>query len=83
MKEQYNIKCKHFQCDSGRIYELPSEACVFCEYCTDIFWDYTHGIYKLYCEKQHPAVEFGNVPCICKKFRPDLVTEDIIENREA
>ena len=36
MKEQNNIKCKHFQCVSGMLYELPEEACVFCEYCTDI-----------------------------------------------
>lgn len=77
--EQYQVK--HFQCDSGRIYELPSEACVFCEHCTDIFWDYSHGIYMLICCEEQSAVEFGNVPCICKKFIPDLVTEDILENR--
>ena len=73
---------KHFQCDSGRVYELPDQACVFCKFCTDIFWDYSHGIYMLYCDADQPAREFGNVPCICKHFEADLVTEDILENRE-
>ena len=72
---------KHFQCDSGRLYELPERACVFCIFCTDIFWDYSSGIYKLYCEHQCAAAEFGNVPCVCKHFQEDLVCEDIIENR--
>lgn len=73
---------KHFQCESGKIYKLPDKACVFCQSCTDIFWDYTHGIYALVCEKDNKAAEFGNVPCICKDFEADLVTEDILENRE-
>ena len=72
---------KHYQCDSGRLYELPERACVFCTHCTDIFWDFSHGIYKLYCEHHCKAAEFGNVPCICKRFDEDLVDEDIIENR--
>ena len=25
--------------------------CVFCDYCTDIFWDYTNLIYMIICEK--------------------------------
>lgn len=62
---------KEFRCDSGKIYNLPDEACVFCQYCTDIFWDYSHGIYMLLCEKSNHAVDFGNVPCICKDFMTD------------
>lgn len=24
--------------------------CVFCEHCTDVFWDYSNLIYMLFCE---------------------------------
>lgn len=73
---------KRFLCDSGRQYNLPDEACVFCIHCTDIFWDYTHGIYMLACSENSPAKDFGNVPCICKDFKADLESEDILENKE-
>ena len=29
---------------------LPRKHCVFCEHCTDIWWDYTHGIYGIFCD---------------------------------
>ena len=76
------MKYKHFECDSGKLYKLPEEACVFCMFCTDIFWDYTHGIYALICDANKHEADFGNVPCICKHFQADLVCEDILENRE-
>lgn len=27
--------------------------CVFCEHCTDVFWDYTNLIYMIHCEEEH------------------------------
>lgn len=27
--------------------------CVFCDHCTDIFWDYTNLIYAIRCEEEH------------------------------
>lgn len=27
------------------------DNCVFCKHCTDMFWDYTHGPYMIFCEK--------------------------------
>lgn len=24
--------------------------CVFCKHCTDIYWDYTHLIYMIFCD---------------------------------
>lgn len=32
-------------------YDLPDHACVFCKHCTDVFWDYSNGIYNLFCDK--------------------------------
>lgn len=27
--------------------------CVFCEHCTDIFWDYSNLIYAIACNEEH------------------------------
>lgn len=27
------------------------KACFFCDHCTDIYWDYSHGPYAFVCEK--------------------------------
>lgn len=34
----------------GVIVNAPDNSCLFCNHCTDIFWDYTNGIYNTYCE---------------------------------
>lgn len=36
--------------DGGPTILLPENDCVFCSHCTDIFWDYTNGIYLKVCE---------------------------------
>ena len=41
---------KEFECANGRTYLLPENHCAFCEYCTDIFFDYTNGPYMFICE---------------------------------
>ena len=36
----------------GMVFGLkPRKCCLICKHCTDIFWDYTHGPYMLFCEK--------------------------------
>ena len=27
--------------------------CVFCKHCTEIYWDYTHLIYMIFCDNDH------------------------------
>lgn len=34
--------------------------CMFCEHCTDVFWDYTNLIYIIHCEKEH---DIWDRPC--------------------
>lgn len=41
-------KKKLYKCGPHN-YMLPKTACVFCNHCTDVFWDY-HGIYALICD---------------------------------
>ena len=43
MKKQANVK--PWKCENGRTYLMPEKHCVFCEHCTDIFYDYTNGPY--------------------------------------
>lgn len=33
-----------------RTYKCPHKACVFCDHCTDVWWDYSNGPYMMVCE---------------------------------
>ena len=33
----------------GRRYFCDDRCCLFCSHCTDVFYDYTNGIYLLFC----------------------------------
>ena len=40
--------------EGGFYIKVKSEKdCVFCDHCTDIFWDYTHLIYGIACDEGH------------------------------
>ena len=47
--EEMKYECGPFK------YNLPGHACVFCKHCSDVFWDYSHGIYGLFCDKDNLA----------------------------
>jgi hypothetical protein len=68
-----NVRHRDFQCQYGFIkgykYHLPYTACVFCKHCTDIFWDFSGGIYGLICEKNMDIRQIkGNITGECKHF---------------
>lgn len=68
-----SVRHRDFQCQDGFIkgykYHLPYTACVFCKHCTDIFWDFSGGIYGLICEKSMDIREIkGNITGECKQF---------------
>ena len=48
----------------GRVFGLKNKKnCLICKHCTDIFWDYTHGPYMLFCEKSEiSSNEESNLP---------------------
>ena len=56
---------KEFKCENGKTYLFSSNHCVFCEHCTDIFYDYTHGPYMYICELQKKYVNN------CDKFEKE------------
>ena len=39
-----------FKCDNGFDYKCSDHACVFCDHCSEIFYDYTHGPYLILCD---------------------------------
>lgn len=47
-------------------YTLPDHACVFCKHCSDVFYDYSCGIYMLICDKENDAD--GNLLGNCIEF---------------
>lgn len=47
------------------IYDLPETSCVFCDH-ADIFWDYTHGIHTIICDKGHEATDLAKMGHGCK-----------------
>ena len=53
---------------------INSKSCVFCDYCTDLFYDYTNGIYCIKCcNNKHINIPFIHYNHIftgkCKKFK--------------
>ena len=44
-----------FKCANGSEYQCPDKACVFCDHCSDIFYDYTNGPYMIICELNKDA----------------------------
>ena len=64
---------REYKCSDGRTYIVSDRHCLFCDHCTDIFWDYTHGIYLMLCNinKDTRIGEKGECDC----FVEDEVTE--------
>lgn len=38
-----------FDCDNGKVYVVQGNGCLFCDHCTDVFYDFTHGPYMEIC----------------------------------
>lgn len=68
---------KLFKCENGHLYRFPEKSCVFCEHCSDIFYDYSHGPYMLICDLGINT-DNGNLSAKCMKFREDFESPNII-----
>ena len=38
-----------YECEYYKVV-APDASCLFCDHCTDVFWDFTHGPYMFFCE---------------------------------
>lgn len=48
--------------EGGPIVKVKNDKdCIFCDHCTDVWWDYTHGPYMFFCEKHDKCIH-GNCP---------------------
>ena len=41
---------KVFELEDGQKFGAHKHSCLFCKHCSDIFWDYTNGIYGVICD---------------------------------
>lgn len=64
-----NEETKIFTCENGRRYRAPANHCLFCEHCTDIVYDYTHGPYMFCCELNEADYK------TCGKFKEEVEEE--------
>lgn len=48
--------------------KLPDKHCAFCDHCTDVYWDYTNGVYMVCCDKNCKATEILNYNGQCISF---------------
>lgn len=72
MAKQTQMETKPYVLElTGRIYNLPEYACVFCKHCTDVWYD-ASGIHHIFCENNCSAADVGNYPVpICKDFQSE------------
>lgn len=40
---------REYECDYYTV-TAPAKSCLFCDHCTDIFWDFSHGPYAFICD---------------------------------
>lgn len=58
---------KIYELSDGRKYVARKNSCLFCSHCSDIFYDYTNGIYMLICDIEK-NIEKG-MSGKCKDFK--------------
>jgi len=53
-KKQKRVLC---ELEHGVFCAVPEESCCTCKHCTDVFWDYSNGIYMLICELEDEGTD--------------------------
>ena len=56
-----------FHCSNGKVYACDEKCCLFCDHCSDLFYDYTNGPYMLICDIAEDT-ELG-MTGLCKFFK--------------
>lgn len=65
------MKKKLYRCGSY-LYKLPETSCMFCDHCTDVFWDGLNGIYGMVCDID---AKCENAAYGCSEFKNTEVEE--------
>lgn len=63
-----------FELSNGKKYVARINGCMFCAHCTDIFWDYSNGIYMHICDiNGDPEIGMsGNCPDFIIESKEDI-----------
>ena len=64
MTEMRRYECEFYSVDA------PARSCLFCEHCTDVFWDYANGPYMFMCDAS--ADTSNGARGECAAFREDM-----------
>ena len=63
---------REYKCDDpygpGVVVRAPERACLFCEHCTDVWWDYTNGPYACLCELHTDIIKMEGPQGNCTDF---------------
>ena len=59
---------REYECEEYKCYAHP-RACLFCDLCTDVIFDYTNGPYMFICVKSHDTDKGMNGNC--EHFKED------------
>ena len=59
--------CDEYQCNAH------PRACLFCDLCTDVIFDFTHGPYMFICTESHDTEKGMNGNC--EHFKEDQLNE--------
>ena len=62
---------REYECEFYKVL-APAKSCLFCDYCTDVFWDFSNGPYAFLCTADSMLVwncdaTYGK----CQKFKED------------
>lgn len=44
---------RRYRLDDYFSVDAPEKCCLFCKYCSDVFYDYSHGPYMFFCQEGH------------------------------
>ena len=63
---------KEYQCydpiGPGVVVRAPETCCLFCDHCYDVWWDYTHGPYTMFCEVHESPFDMEGPQGKCPDF---------------
>lgn len=55
--------------DFGTV-QVPPRSCLLCDYCTDVYWDYTNGPYLAICCRKDTVI-IGELKVDCPMFKEE------------
>ena len=62
------MTAREYSCEYYRV-TVPETSCLFCDHCTDVFWDFTHGPYMFVCELDRDTIR--GIEGSCDAFEYD------------